>query len=85
MRRKNVLGVNTQADRSALEVLILEIDKETLSFLLTKLQISACPSKPLAEVFGEGAEGSLGSRRVEKDKGLFLRVDKLLEPLFFEI
>ena len=70
MRRKNVLGVNTQADRSALEVLILEIDKETLSFLLTKLQISACPSKPLAEVFGEGAEGSLGSRRVEKDKGL---------------
>ena len=56
LRRKNVLGVNTQADRSALEVLILEIDKETLSFLLTKLQISACPSKPLAEVFGEGAE-----------------------------
>lgn len=59
-----------QADHSVLEVLFLETDKETLSFPRRKLQISACPSKPLAEVFGEGAEGSLGSRRVGKDKGL---------------
>ena len=54
MRRKSLIGVYTQADHSVLKGLILEIDKKTLSFPILKLNISASPSKPLAEVFGEG-------------------------------
>lgn len=61
-------GVYTQADHSVLEVLILEIDMQTLFFFNYEVIDYICPSKPLAKVFGRGNCG-VGDGRVEKDKG----------------